>query len=32
MQDLFYVEAEGRENNPILMRTHTSPGRYLRDA
>ena len=26
MQDSFYVEAEGRENNPLLMRTHTSPG------
>lgn len=26
MQDSFYVEAEGREENPILMRTHTSPG------
>jgi len=26
MQDSFYVEAEGRGDNPILMRTHTSPG------
>ncbi len=26
MQDSFYIEAEGREDNPILMRTHTSPG------
>ncbi|MBI2758523.1 MAG: phenylalanine--tRNA ligase subunit alpha [Chloroflexi bacterium] len=26
MQDSFYVEAEGREENPVLMRTHTSPG------
>ena len=26
MQDLFYVEAEGREENPIMPRTHTSPG------
>ncbi len=26
MQDSFYVEAEGRGENPILMRTHTSPG------
>ena len=26
MQDSFYVEAEGREDNPILMRTQTSPG------
>ena len=26
MHDSFYVEAEGRGDNPILMRTHTSPG------
>lgn len=26
MQDSFYVEAEGREENPIMPRTHTSPG------
>ena len=26
MQDSFYVEAEGRDDNPILLRTHTSPG------
>ncbi|MEW6029405.1 MAG: phenylalanine--tRNA ligase subunit alpha [Chloroflexota bacterium] len=26
MQDSFYVEAEGRGENPILLRTHTSPG------
>lgn len=26
MQDTFFVEAEGRAENPILMRTHTSPG------
>lgn len=26
MQDSFYIEAEGRADNPILMRTHTSPG------
>lgn len=27
MQDSFYVEAEGRgSENPLLMRTHTSPG------
>ena len=27
MQDSFYVEAEGRgDENPLLMRTHTSPG------
>jgi len=26
MQDSFYIEAEGRGENPILMRTHTSPG------
>ena len=33
MQDSFYVEAEGREDNPILLRTHTSPGqiRAMRD-
>ncbi len=34
MQDSFYVETEGREDNPILMRTHTSPGqvRAMREA
>ena len=34
MQDSFYVETEGREENPILMRTHTSPGqvRAMREA
>lgn len=26
MQDSFYIEAEGRGDNPLLMRTHTSPG------
>ena len=26
MQDTFFVEAEGRGDNPILLRTHTSPG------
>jgi len=26
MQDTFFVAAEGRGDNPILMRTHTSPG------
>jgi phenylalanyl-tRNA synthetase alpha chain len=26
MQDSFYVEAQGRGDNPILLRTHTSPG------
>src|SRR5512147_585574 len=26
MQDTFFVEAEGRGDNPIQMRTHTSPG------
>jgi len=26
MQDSLYVEAPGRGDNPILMRTHTSPG------
>jgi len=26
MQDSFYIEAEGRGDNPILMRTQTSPG------
>jgi phenylalanyl-tRNA synthetase alpha chain len=26
MQDSFYVEAEERGENPILLRTHTSPG------
>jgi phenylalanyl-tRNA synthetase alpha chain len=34
MQDSFYVEAEGRDDNPLLLRTHTSPGqiRAMRDA
>jgi phenylalanyl-tRNA synthetase alpha chain len=26
MQDSFYVETQGRGDNPLLMRTHTSPG------
>jgi phenylalanyl-tRNA synthetase alpha chain len=26
MQDSFFIETEGREGNPILLRTHTSPG------
>ncbi len=26
MQDSFYVQSEGRGENPILLRTHTSPG------
>ncbi len=26
MQDTFFIQADGRANNPILMRTHTSPG------
>ncbi len=26
MQDSFYIAAEGRTENPLLMRTHTSPG------
>ena len=26
MQDTFFIEAEGRGDNPILLRTHTSPG------
>jgi phenylalanyl-tRNA synthetase alpha chain len=26
MQDTFFVQAEGRGDNPILLRTHTSPG------
>ncbi len=26
MQDTFFIEAGGRGDNPILMRTHTSPG------
>ena len=26
MQDSFYIETEGREENPLLLRTHTSPG------
>jgi phenylalanyl-tRNA synthetase alpha chain len=34
MQDTFFIESEGRGDNPILMRTHTSPGqiRAMRDA
>jgi phenylalanyl-tRNA synthetase alpha chain len=34
MQDSFYIEAGDRGDNPILMRTHTSPGqiRAMRDA
>ncbi len=33
MQDSLYVEAEGRGDNPILLRTHTSPGqiRFMRE-
>ena len=26
MQDTYFVEAEGRDENPIVLRTHTSPG------
>ncbi len=26
MQDSFYIEAAGRGDNPIVLRTHTSPG------
>lgn len=26
MQDTYFLEAEGRGDNPILLRTHTSPG------
>lgn len=26
MQDTFFVQTEGRGDNPIVMRTHTSPG------
>ncbi|KAF0109096.1 MAG: phenylalanyl-tRNA synthetase alpha chain [Anaerolineaceae bacterium] len=26
MQDTYFVEAEGRGDNPVLLRTHTSPG------
>jgi len=26
MQDSFFVEAKGRGDNPVLLRTHTSPG------
>ena len=26
MQDTYFIEAEGRGDNPILLRTHTSPG------
>jgi phenylalanyl-tRNA synthetase alpha chain len=26
MQDTFFIQADGRADNPILMRTHTSPG------
>jgi phenylalanyl-tRNA synthetase alpha chain len=34
MQDSFYVEAGERGDNPVLLRTHTSPGqiRAMRDA
>lgn len=34
MQDSFYVEAGNRGDNPLLMRTHTSPGqiRAMREA
>jgi phenylalanyl-tRNA synthetase alpha chain len=34
MQDTFFIEAEGRGDNPILLRTHTSPGQIhaMRDA
>jgi phenylalanyl-tRNA synthetase alpha chain len=34
MQDSFYVEAGERGDNPVLMRTHTSPGqiRAMREA
>ena len=26
MQDTYFIEAEGRGDNPIVLRTHTSPG------
>jgi len=26
MQDSIYIDTEGREDNPLLLRTHTSPG------
>src|SRR5512139_3616497 len=26
MQDTFFIDAEGRGDNPIVLRTHTSPG------
>ena len=26
MQDTYFIEAEGRGDNPIILRTHTSPG------
>ena len=26
MQDTYFIEADGRGDNPILLRTHTSPG------
>lgn len=26
MQDTYFIEAEGRGDNPLLLRTHTSPG------
>ncbi len=26
MQDTYFVESEGRGDNPIVLRTHTSPG------
>jgi phenylalanyl-tRNA synthetase alpha chain len=34
MQDTFFIEAEGRGENPIVLRTHTSPGQIhaMRDA
>ena len=34
MQDSLYIEAEGRGENPLLLRTHTSPGqiRAMREA
>ena len=34
MQDTFFIQTEGRGDNPILMRTHTSPGqiRAMREA
>lgn len=34
LQDTLYIEAEGRGENPLLLRTHTSPGqiRSMREA